>query len=84
MQETKFYVSPQMLSHHELEKFDYNSLFYTPRTLSTLFFTLLILNFVSNTMVPIHIQSEDQGGYTNSSKIGIAASVFSMLAFASV
>jgi hypothetical protein len=24
VQETKYYVSPQILSHHQLEKFDYN------------------------------------------------------------
>jgi hypothetical protein len=54
VQETKFYVSPQILSHHELEKYDYNFIFYTPRTLSTLIFTLLMLNFFAYTVVPIH------------------------------
>ncbi len=70
VQETKFYVSPQMLSHHELEKKDYNQFFYTPRTLSTLVFTLLVLNFFAYTIVPIHEASEtDQGGFTYSSKM---------------
>jgi len=40
----KNYVSPRILSHHILEKMDYNKLFYTPRTLSTMIFMVLILN----------------------------------------
>lgn len=59
-----------MLSHHELEKFDYNSLFYTPRTLSTLFFTLLIMNLFAYTIVPINEASKtDSQGFTNASKM---------------
>lgn len=70
MQETKFYVSPQILSHHELEKRDYNPFFYTPRTLSTLVFTLLALNFFSYTLIPIHESLKpDNLGYSTSSKV---------------
>ena len=54
VQETKYYVSPQILSHHQLEKFDYNQFFYTPRTLSTLLFALLVMNFFAYAIVPIH------------------------------
>lgn len=70
VQETKFYVSPQILSHHELEKRDYNKFFYTPRTLSTLFFTLLVLNFFAYTIAPIHVASQNQdNSYTYSQKM---------------
>ena len=33
-----------MVSHHNLEKDDFNTLFYTPRTLTTLFAILIIFN----------------------------------------
>ena len=70
MQETKFYVSPQILSHHELEKYDYNWLFYTPRTLSTMVFTLIVMNFFAYTLVPIHESTKvDASGFTLSSKM---------------
>lgn len=69
VQETKFYVSPQILSHHELEKYDYNRLFYSPKTVSTMVFTLLMLNFFAYTIVPIHQNSTapeylDTNGFT--------------------
>jgi hypothetical protein len=54
VQETKFYVSPQILSHHNLEKYDYNSFFYTPRTISTMVFSLLALNYFAYHLVPLH------------------------------
>ena len=38
------YLSPQIMSHHKLEKDDYNRFFYTPRTISTLGILLLLCN----------------------------------------
>jgi hypothetical protein len=54
IQETKYYVSPQILSHHNLEKTDYNPVFYTPRTLSTMVFGLIMLNIFAYSVVPLH------------------------------
>jgi hypothetical protein len=74
VQETKFYVSPQILSHHELEKYDYNRLFYSPKTVSTMVFTLLMLNFFAYTIVPIQQKSTspvdpDSAGFTSTQKM---------------
>ena len=74
VQETKFYVSPQMLSHHELEKYDYNWLFYSPKTVSTMVFTLLMLNFFAYTIVPLQQKSTgpedlDSAGFTYTQKL---------------
>ena len=74
VQETKFYVSPQILSHHELEKYDYNRFFYTPKTVTTLVFTLLMLNFFAYTIVPIHQRATtpeniDSSGFTLTQKM---------------
>ena len=44
VQLTRSYVSPQVLSHNRLEKSDYNWLFYTPRTLSTMVLLLVFVN----------------------------------------
>ena len=41
------YVSPAILSHHKLEKDDFNPLFYTPRTLTTAIMVLVVLNILA-------------------------------------
>ena len=53
VQETKFYISPQISSHHNLAKYDYNAIFYNPRTVFTMGLALLILNFFAYTAVPM-------------------------------
>jgi phosphatidylserine synthase 2 len=47
VQTARIYCSPKVLSHHSLEKNDYNSFFYTPRTLSTMILFLASLNFLA-------------------------------------
>ncbi|CDW78531.1 phosphatidylserine synthase 2 [Stylonychia lemnae] len=97
-QQTKDYISPQMVSHHNLEKYDYNSIFYTPRTVSSMVFALFVLNYFAYTLVPLNDASDinaDQpkDGFKYTSKMqvlliskaysGIIAGIFSFLAFCS-
>lgn len=48
VQVSRNYMSPQIMSHHKLEKDDYNQFFYTPRTISTIGFMLITLNLVAH------------------------------------
>ncbi len=41
------------MSHHNLEKYDYNAIFYAPRTLFTMGITLLVLNYLAHNVVPL-------------------------------
>jgi hypothetical protein len=41
-----------MSSHHKLDKDDYSSIFYTPRTLSGMMLFLVLVNYFSYTLVP--------------------------------
>ena len=43
-----------MLSHHGLEKDEFSKIFYTPRTITAMVFTLLVLNVLAYTIVPMH------------------------------
>jgi hypothetical protein len=63
-----------MLSHHNLEKTDYNPFFYTPRTLSTLVIALIILNAFAYNAVPLHsaadlYEDNPKDGFKYTSKV---------------
>ena len=50
--DSRNYVSPAILSHHQLEKDEYNRLFYTPHTVTLLLLVVIILNVCSYTLIP--------------------------------
>jgi len=43
---TRTYLSPQILSHHNLEKDEFSKLFYTSHTLTMLFIFVFYLNYL--------------------------------------
>jgi len=53
-----------MLAHHNLEKYDYNQFFYTPRSLSTMGFTFILINVLAYILVPKHDAGEWNDGET--------------------
>jgi len=46
-----------------LEKYDYNSIFYTPRTISSMVFALAVLNYFAYTLVPLNDASDINANY---------------------
>jgi hypothetical protein len=68
--QTKYYVSPQILSHHSLEKDEFSRFFYYPRTVTTMFSTLLLLNVLAYNIVPmLSAEEAAHGGYKSSQKM---------------
>jgi len=47
-----------------LAKYDYNAVFYTPRTVFTMMLALLLLNFFAYTAVPMFDAGEAEEGDT--------------------